>query len=536
MTTTLSYSYGAAITNAAIAEVILSGNNAGYGEHPRRPGHVHLPGFQGRRPVGTVHPQGIGDGELRAARQHNRALEQVDAQAILEVGTKLDSGNSSIYDLNRAIGTGAGQIALQGANKFSNVGFAAFGGTTLSNGVVVRSVGLSVSGVVTGTILSKAAGLPVPNGGGDGYVFGSPTANSTLVMVNGIDTEGTAANRNFRFMPLRWSEPEVMFTGQLRNGTNSGNTLNFGGTGGFILNNVSPTGPFTAPYANSNLETGSAAGSDVGTSTGIVLDRLAPGACSSRATTPRRTARRAPSPTAPPLTIGNNAIGNSGTNLGAINTGLMTYGNSQIGTTPTFTPGSPGITIARNLIMGTGGTGDMSVGGFTPDYTKFSGTLNLNGVNTFLTSRTGGQVDFTGVISGAGNVTVGNTVIEGVGITFGTAPASAWTAAAWFMSPAPTPAPATGPSPTAPSASPTPRLGHRHRQRHRQLRRHPGRLGHRQRRRHPQRRHILSPHAAASGLAATASTLTLNGGLTLSGNALNFNFGTTTNTVAVAAA
>ena len=73
--------------------------------------------------------------------------------------------------------------------------------------------------------------------------------------------------------------------------------------------------------------------------------------------------------------------------MGSINTGIMTYGPGTSGNSPT-----PIITIARNLTIGTGGTGIMSVGGFTTDNTLFSGTINLNNVPTRFTSQTGGRV------------------------------------------------------------------------------------------------------------------------------------------------
>ncbi len=55
----------------------------------------------------------------------------------------------------------------------------------------------------------------------------------------------------------------------------------------------------------------------------------------------------------------------------------------------------------------------MSVGGFTADHTRFSGNINLNGVSTRFTARTGGRVEFAGVVSNSGSLTIGDTVIEG---------------------------------------------------------------------------------------------------------------------------
>ena len=58
--------------------------------------------------------------------------------------------------------------------------------------------------------------------------------------------------------------------------------------------------------------------------------------------------------------------------------------------------------LPKVLVIGTGGTGIMTVGGFTADHTRFSGEIDLNNVATRFTARTGGRVEFSGVVSDAG--------------------------------------------------------------------------------------------------------------------------------------
>ncbi len=58
------------------------------------------------------------------------------------------------------------------------------------------------------------------------------------------------------------------------------------------------------------------------------------------------------------------------------------------------------------------GTGTMAIGGATADHTAFTGTVTLNKATTFV-AKTGGQVDFTGVVSGAGPLTIGAATLEG---------------------------------------------------------------------------------------------------------------------------
>ena len=52
------------------------------------------------------------------------------------------------------------------------------------------------------------------------------------------------------------------------------------------------------------------------------------------------------------------------------------------------------------------------LGGFTDDYTAFTGAITLNGAANF-TAAGGGRVDFKGPIGGTGSVTIGNATVEG---------------------------------------------------------------------------------------------------------------------------
>ncbi len=357
--------------------------------------------------------------------------------AILEVGAQLGFGigSTSTWDLRAAIGTGAGQIQFPGANGFSNPGFSAWVANPTSSSV--RAVELTPNGGPTGiinvvgqVIQSKATGQ-VPNGGGDGWAFGSPTANAMLILQNGIDFEGTAANRNIRTIRGVGNVPEAMLMGQIRNG-NSANFLNYDGTGGVVINNMrfiggsganAPTGIYANFAAPAVVAGNGAVGTDAGTvtaTTALVFysggmyvadnDAAAAGVSSPLGNN------------AATMQVGNNTSANNATPLGSINTGLMTFG--QNGTAGGLgTSASPAITIARNITFGTGGTGQLSLGGFTPDFSKFTGGITLSANASadavHFAQASGGQTEFSGVIGGTGGLNVGGAIIEGTTLTNG---------------------------------------------------------------------------------------------------------------------
>ena len=326
------------------------------------------------------------------------------ATGILEIGATLNFGatggtNSTIYSLVAPLGSTANTINLSGGNGETAVGFAALG--------ALRSVNI---GGADALLTSKNAFLP--NGGDDGWAFGSATANNTLVFVNGIDlAQNGNSPRNLRTIRGVGTVPEGMLTGQLSSNSGTGNpeSLVISGTGGLILNNVANTGGLDQTYANGT--TGTTANASYQFASGGLFVASNDAASAS-----------IPSPlgeSTTALTIGTTGPGTGGLALGAINTGLMTYGTGTTGSNLTAS-----ITVARALTLGSGGTGIMTIGGFTADHTAFTGTIALGGANDpTLTAATGGQVDFTNVISGAAagsqSLTFGNTIIEGTGTTFG---------------------------------------------------------------------------------------------------------------------
>ena len=73
----------------------------------------------------------------------------------------------------------------------------------------------------------------LPNGAGDGWSFGSPTSDSTLIMINPLAGPDNA-NRNLRTIRGVGNVPEGMLRGTYRNN----NRVDINGTGGLILDNV----------------------------------------------------------------------------------------------------------------------------------------------------------------------------------------------------------------------------------------------------------------------------------------------------------
>ena len=106
---------------------------------------------------------------------------------------------------------------------------------------------------------------------------------------------------------------------------------------------------------------------------------------------------------------------NSGANLA-----LMSYGpGAGVGVLPTLTEG-------RNIVVGGPGVdyNSVTLGGFTNDYSAYTGNITLNQdatTPTTFTAANGGRVDFTGAISGNGSVLVGNSTVEGDAVSPGIA-------------------------------------------------------------------------------------------------------------------
>jgi autotransporter-associated beta strand protein len=364
------------LTHTGRSLLILGGDNSGYSGNI-----IVLPpsGDNTGRAVAVLSarsPGALGTGNLHLLGAVVQGLMPADATAVLEIGADLDgAGNST--DFSRAVGMGAGQINLAGPDERGAFGFAARG--------AVRVVNLGGNAVPT-TLVNKQPFLPY--GDGDGYSFGSATADNTLVFMNPIDFLDNA-NRNIRTIRGTGNVPEGRLMGSVLNSANA-NTHNISGTGGVILDNVSANSWQQGATYNPVIVSG-----------GVYLAVSDP--ASGAANSPLGRNNTA-------ITIGNTTggAGGFGTPLGDINTGVMTYGPGTSGASPT-----PIITVARNFVIGAGGTGIMTVGGFTADHTRFSGEIDLNNVATRFTARTGGRVEFSGVVSDTGGLTVGNTIIEG---------------------------------------------------------------------------------------------------------------------------
>ena len=209
------------------------------------------------------------------------------------------------------------------------------------------------------------------------------------MLVNAIDQQG-GNNRQLRTIRGVGTVPEGMITGTIF-GPSGAESIS--GTGGLILNNVSPQndtagGPQWANYANTataaqiaviNVADGTGAtgtgssGLQWALGTNFYSGGLFVGSSDAAST-----ATVSPlGNNATTLQIGNNTVTGDALVLGNVNTGLMTFGVNKGKSGGPGLPATPDITIARNLIVGAGGTGIMTVGGFTADHTAFTGTISL---------------------------------------------------------------------------------------------------------------------------------------------------------------
>ena len=401
-------------TNVSNGELILSGSNS-------NPGSLNVTNtVAGGTSILSIRNSSVLGG---AAGTPNTSLAGINlnatgtllSAAVLEIGGKIGTdptANNSDFSFQvvnaatvvngTAQATGAvankGQIVLGFlGNNNDGAGFAAYDPT---NSSIPRTVGLVDS---TGTALAiLQEKTTFGQGGGDHFVLGSPTANSTLVLLNQFDLNG-GPSRRYASIRGVGSTPEGEYRGAIINSAGGSNNINFDGNGGLIFSNANSS--YTAATLQINGGAIYVAASDPA-QTGVT------GALGQGNAT---------------MQVGTSASVNPGggtavpTTAGA-HIGFLTSGpNGGVGGSPTETSG-------RNIAVG--GTNvvyaSAVLGGVTNDYSQLTGTVALNedpttGRTTTFTARNGGRVDFTGNISGIGSVLVDNSIVEGDATTTGIA-------------------------------------------------------------------------------------------------------------------
>ena len=405
-------------TNVTNGELILSGTNS-------NPGSLNLTNtIAGGTSIASIRNSAALGG---VAGSLNSSLAGINMNAtgtllsasVLEIGGTIGSdptGNNSDFSfqvvnaatLNNgtAVATGAvagkGQIVLGFlGNSNDGTGFAAYDPT---NSSIPRTVGLVDS---TGTALAiLQEKTTFGQGSGDHFVLGSPTANSTLILLNQFDLDG-GPSRRYASIRGVGSTPEGEYRGAIINSAGGTNNVNFDGNGGLIFSNANSS--YTAATLQINGGAIYVAASDpaLPVQTPVVTGALGQGNAT--------------------MQVGTSASVNPGggtavpTTAGA-HIGFLTSGaNGGVGGSPTETSG-------RNIAVGGANVVYASavLGGVTNDYSQLTGTVALNedpttGRTTTFTARNGGRVDFTNNITGIGSVLVDNSIVEGDATTAGIA-------------------------------------------------------------------------------------------------------------------
>ena len=360
-------------TTAGGGNIALGGNLSGAdGITKTGSGTLFLSGSNSYMGITTVSTTGLGSGGYSVLALRSSAALSPYSNLTL---SNSSAGTANILEISSGfslgLGTAAGQVDMQTGASGDFIGFAAYGGN--------QSVNLGGSGE---TLQYKNPYFI--NGGGDGLAFGSPTANGTLTLVNPINLyQSSGFTRAFMTIRGVGNLPEGNLAGTIDNvvaGSGLG-TLNFAGNGGLVFSSL----------GNSFTETMTIQGGAVYAGANDPASAASTGAFGSSTTV---------------MTLGNS-------NTLTQNIGLLTYGaGGGVGAAPT-------ITVARNINVTDNGTGAMTLGGFTADYTALSGNISLNKATNFV-AATGGLVNFGGAISGSGAVNVGgDVVVEGDATTPG---------------------------------------------------------------------------------------------------------------------
>ena len=319
-----------------------------------------------------------------AAPQVNVNGTLVDSAVVLQIGATIGTdpgGNHADFSYQVVAETAtpaAGQINLGVlANTGNGTGFAALGGN--------RTVALYTPVANSTTLATLQLKTQFGGGGGDHLTFGSPTANGMLTLLNAVDFNG-GTNRRWQSVRGIGSVPEGNIAGIVSNSAaNNANAVNFDGNGGLIFSNAGSTLGNSATGNSVTSYTINGGAVYIGANDRAIA--TSPGALGENATG---------------MTIGSQ---NTSANLG-----FMTYGSGAgVGASATITTGRP-ISVTAGFTYGS-----VTLGGFTNDYSAFTGAITLNNTATptTLIAAAGGRVDFTGQITGAGAVAIGNATVEG---------------------------------------------------------------------------------------------------------------------------
>ncbi len=319
--------------------------------------------------------------------------------SILEIGTTIGTdpgGHNADFSyqvvapaLNNGATPTAGQIDLGSlGNSDDGVGFAAY-----NPSLAPRIIALySPSTTTLATLQEKSQ---FGSGTGDHITMGSPTANTTAILLNPIDLNGTPQRRWASIRGVG-NVPEGEFTGAIINSTGQALNISFDGNGGLIFNSNASSYPASTLQINGGA---------------VFVAASDPAATGQSGALGEGTGG---------MQVGtSNTINPSGgtavpTTAGA-NLAFMTYGNGNGLLNQGITP-SPGESTGRNITVG--GTGvvynSVVLGTMTDDYSAMNGTIALNQAATTPTTffaRNGGRVDFGGAINGIGSVVIGGTSV-----------------------------------------------------------------------------------------------------------------------------
>ena len=320
--------------------------------------------------------------------------------SILEIGATIGTdpgGHNADFSYQVVADTatpGLGQINLGAlGNNDDGTGFAAY-----NPSLAPRIIALYTPTPGSTTLATLQEKTQWGSGTGDHITMGSPTANTTAILLNPIDLNGG---------PLRrWASirgvgqvPEGEFAGSIVNTNGQSLNISFDGNGGLIFDSNATSYSLLTLQINGGAvyvaaTDDAAAGQPGALGEGTAAMQIG----TSTAINPSGASGGTPVPTT------------AGANLA-----FMTYGNGSGLLNQGVGPNPTEIT-KRNIVVGGSGVtyNSVTLGTMTDDYSAMYGTIALNQAATNPTTffaRNGGRTDFNGIISGGGSVVIGGTSV-----------------------------------------------------------------------------------------------------------------------------